>query len=265
MDNIEALKEELKQTKLAYQMALQMSQFKGGFLMRIGHEFRSPLSSLIGLHQLILSDLCETREEEKKFIEDAYKSALKLIKIIDEVINVSKIENGRVQLEITSISLDIVLNTIRDLTHLQAANKNIPLEFLPVAPTIEVSIDLSRFIQALVYAIDSGIILLKEGQIKIRVSDSQEEGLVKIWLDIYSPVKIAIESINLHDTFPIERIENLQATGKQLELSPFTKILLAQNLLETMGGSLKIAPAPLGETTITRLECLVPLAEVPMN
>ena len=78
-DEIEALKEELKQTELALQMAAQMSQFKGGFLARTSHELRSPLSSLIGLHQLIVSDLCDDPEEEREFVAQAYQYALKLM------------------------------------------------------------------------------------------------------------------------------------------------------------------------------------------
>ncbi|GBF84663.1 histidine kinase dimerization/phospho-acceptor domain-containing protein [Aphanothece sacrum] len=70
-DEIEALKQELEQTKLAYQMAVQLSQFKSGFLAKTSHELRSPLSTLMGLHQLILSDLCENHEEEREFIEQA--------------------------------------------------------------------------------------------------------------------------------------------------------------------------------------------------
>ena len=42
--------------ELAYQMAQEMSDFKGGFLARVTHELRSPLNGLIGLHQLILED-----------------------------------------------------------------------------------------------------------------------------------------------------------------------------------------------------------------
>ena len=70
MNEIDELKEELKQAQLAYQMAAQMSQFKAGFLARTSHELRSPLSSMIGLHQLILSDLCESPEEQKEFIKE---------------------------------------------------------------------------------------------------------------------------------------------------------------------------------------------------
>ncbi|MGL5880139.1 MAG: sensor histidine kinase, partial [Xenococcaceae cyanobacterium] len=94
MNEIEALKEELKQTQLAYQMAIQWSQFKAGFLARISHELRSPLSSLIGLHQLILSDLCESPEEQREFLSQAHQSALKLMRLIDEVVDIAKTSYG---------------------------------------------------------------------------------------------------------------------------------------------------------------------------
>src|SRR4028118_383672 len=81
LEKFDALCEQLKQTQLAYQMAHEMSQFKSGFLARTSHELRSPLSSVIGLHQLILSDLCDSPEEEREFVAQANASALKLVKL----------------------------------------------------------------------------------------------------------------------------------------------------------------------------------------
>jgi signal transduction histidine kinase len=89
-DELQPLKEELKQTQLAYEMAKEMSQFKAGFLARTSHELRSPLSSLIGLHQLILQDLCDSPEEERQFVAQANTSALKMVKVLDDLVKVSK-------------------------------------------------------------------------------------------------------------------------------------------------------------------------------
>jgi len=52
MDDIDALKRELQQTRLAYQMAVAINHLKSSFLGRVAHELRSPLSSMISLHQL---------------------------------------------------------------------------------------------------------------------------------------------------------------------------------------------------------------------
>src|ERR671932_28169 len=80
--DLQPLKEELKQTKLAYEMAKEMSQFKAGFLARTSHELRSPLSTMFGTLQLILSDLCDDPAEEREFVEQAHVAALKLVKLI---------------------------------------------------------------------------------------------------------------------------------------------------------------------------------------
>ena len=93
------LLQELQQTQLAYYKAQEMSQFKAGFLTRISHELRSPLSSIMGLHQLILADLCENPEEEREFIGQAHEKSFKLLKLLDEILNISKIESGRNKLD----------------------------------------------------------------------------------------------------------------------------------------------------------------------
>ncbi|XHX75955.1 MAG: sensor histidine kinase [Stenomitos frigidus ULC029] len=86
---------ELQALQMAYQFATEMSQFKGGFLARTSHELRSPLNGMIGMHQLILEDLCDSPEEEREFIAQANESALKLIKLLDTVLDVARLEHGK--------------------------------------------------------------------------------------------------------------------------------------------------------------------------
>ncbi|NJL83245.1 MAG: hypothetical protein HC890_10340 [Chloroflexaceae bacterium] len=90
MDETQALRQQLQQWQLALYRAVQMSQFKAGFLARTAHELRSPLASLMGLHQLVLHDLCENREEEREFIAQAHSAAQKLMNLLDEVVRSPK-------------------------------------------------------------------------------------------------------------------------------------------------------------------------------
>ena len=106
------LLQELKQTQLAYYQSKEMSQFQAGFLARISHELRSPLGSIIGLHQLILTDLCDNPQEEREFVGQAHEKSLKLLKLIDEILNVSKIESGRNKLDIETLQLSEFLQEI---------------------------------------------------------------------------------------------------------------------------------------------------------
>jgi signal transduction histidine kinase len=240
MKDIEELKKELQETQLAYQMAAQMSQFKAGFLARTSHELRSPLSSLIGLHQLILSDLCESPEEEREFINQAYKSALKLMKLIDEIVSVAKIEYGSNQLHLETLQIEEIFNDVYSLTHLQAANRNLSLEIsFPDSPIL-VCADRVRLVQSIVNLIDSGISLMEEGRITVRANSVTKSNSVKIEIDLQCSVNIWQEGIDKANRQSEITKEEIKELSQEINLSPAMKLLLSQTLMETMGGHLEV-------------------------
>lgn len=255
MNEFEQLKEELKQTQLAYQMAAQMSQFKAGFLARTSHELRSPLSSLIGLHQLILSNLCESPEEEREFIAQAYQSALKLMQLIDEIVSVAKTEYGSNQLDLQSLQLADIFTQVYSLTHLQAANRNLMLTIIPPDSSLYVLADRARLVQLIVNLIDSGISVMEEGKIAVTASSSNSDW-IEIAIDFQCPATIWKEEVNTEDREEIISEQNLVARQSQntkkkvkeliqaITLSPAMKLLLSQTLLETMGGHLQMSELP---------------------
>ena len=235
---IENLEAELKNTQLAYQMAAQMSQFKAEFLARTSHELRSPLSSLIGLHQLILSDLCESPEEQKEFLTQAYNSAMKLMALIDEIVAVSKTEYGTKQLKMESLSLADLFQEVRNLTHLQAANRNLKLEIVPPESTIYVSGDRSRLIQTLTNLIDNGITMMKEGCIKLIAIEEAE--VIKIEINFDCPAQMWQEEVKTKESLLDRDLAQIRDLVQNIKLSPSMRLLLSQTLLETMGGSLQL-------------------------
>ena len=239
MNEIEELKQELEQAQLAYQMAAQMSEFKAGFLARTSHELRSPLSSMIGLHQLILSDLCESPEEQKEFIAQAYNSALKLMKLIDEIVAVSKIEYGSNRLNLESLQLSEIFTEINRLTHLQAANRNLELEIAAPDPSLQVFADRSRLIQLIFNLIDSGISLMSEGSIKVNAS-ALDGDRVKIEIDLQCPATVWQEDRETLEPTTDLDLTKIRQILSDISLSPQMKLLLSQTLLETMGGSLEL-------------------------
>ena len=239
MNEIDELKEELKQAQLAYQMAAQMSQFKAGFLARTSHELRSPLSSMIGLHQLILSDLCESPEEQKEFIAQAYHSALKLMKLIDEIVAVSKTEYGTNSLHLESLNLGEIFAEIDRLTHLQAANRNLRLNIKPPEPHLCVFADRSRLIQLIFNLIDSGISLMRTGRIELSTTEITSEQ-VKFIIDLECPTALWQETNSAPPDLQTQDIASTRELLQKISLSANMKLLMSKTLLETMGGSLKL-------------------------
>lgn len=246
--------EDLKQALLAYQMAALMNQFKTGFLARVSHELRSPLSSLISLHQLILSDLCENPEEEKEFINQAYQSALKLMKLIDNIIDVAKIEYGTNILEIKQLDLKELFIDIYNLVYLQVANKNLTLEIINLKDSVIILADQKRLKQILITLIDTGISVMEKGNIKVsaNILDSNK---LEINFDFDCESSKWSESVNLLEIIPESTPEEVKNLSKKIEFSPGMKLILCQNLVETMGGKLLLISP---ENNITRIQCLLP-------
>jgi K+-sensing histidine kinase KdpD len=261
MNEVEVLKEELKQTQLAYQMAIQWSQFKAGFLARISHELRSPLSSLIGLHQLILSDLCESPEEQREFLSQAHQSALKLMRLIDEVVDIAKTSYGTKNMTVEPVLLTEIFTDAHSLTHLQAANRNLKLQIESPDPSLYVMVDRARMLQLLAILIDGAIEVMREGKIVLAAYPSSEPSVLDVGIEIESPFQVWNDSTDLLQHLNSVSPENLPSNTSPLNFSPGMKLMLAQTLIETMKGHLIVLDLTQEEAKpLTRLQCSIPLA-----
>jgi hypothetical protein len=255
--DVPALLQQLKQTQLAYQLAHEMSQFKAGFLVRVSHELRSPLNSLIGLHQLILSDLCDDPAEEREFVAQAHESALRLINLIDEILSVARIEHSSNQLEIQPLELASVLEEVYNLTHLLAANSNFTIELSLPEPEIYILADPRGLRQILVNLVDTCIAQMDEGSIYISAQPIPEDESVHIWLDVPLPASAWSEPINLMVSEP----KSSEPIKEDIAPSPGMTLLLNQTLLELMKGHLEIVSTltDTAESNFTRIQLTIPL------
>ncbi|PZV27346.1 MAG: sensor histidine kinase [Snowella sp.] len=262
MSDIEQLTTELENTKIAYQMAQEINQLKTGFLGRAAHELRSPLSSLISLHQLILFDFCENPEEEKQFLEHAYQSAQKLLEMIDELILVSKLDYGAVPFNLEPIDLNSICFELESLTKLQSANRNLKVVITPDSAPVNVLVDQGRLLQTLVMLIDTGIREMTKGSIQVSIKGNKIENLAHIDLDIPCP----LESWQKDPDSPLDtqtkNIEQWKKFSENLHHSPKMKFLLAQTLFQKMGGELMLSSINKANSTetITQIQGVLQLA-----
>lgn len=283
-----SLTQKLKQTEIAYQLAIQMSQFKAGFLARTSHELRSPLNSLIGLHQLILSDLCDDPAEERAFVAQANSSALKLINLIDQILEVSRVEHGNSKLEIQPLQLATVLAEVYNLTHLIAANRNIHLHLSPPEAEIYVLADPRWLRQVLLNLLDTCLTQIESGSVSIRIfCDQAQPGHEKIeaqpqlatghekiaaqpqlptgtsfatdyaqiWIDVNPSIATWSDPIDLNQT-----AQSNESVLKNTAPSSGMNMLLIQTILELMQSRLEIVnPHEADADSFTRLQLTIPL------
>jgi signal transduction histidine kinase len=266
----QALAEQLQRTQLAYWMAVEMAQFKAGFLARTSHELRSPINSVISLHQLILSDLCEDPAEEREFVAQAYAAAEKMLALLDRLISIAKAGHGAEQLQLQPLQLQEVLEEVQQFTQLQAQNRNLRLVIEKPDPNLYVLADSRWLRQVLVSLIDTPISLMQDGYIRVTTGVFPEAQQVQVWIEDERPVGFWSEAIDLLDCLD-QRIEkpNLKP-DLQLESrspSPGLTLLINQTLLELMGGRLTVVAAPPLEASqeraasgLTRIQCTLPLS-----
>ncbi len=259
----------LPQTQLAYLMAQQMSQFKGGFLARTSHELRSPLSNIIGLHQLILSDLCDDSAEERNFVAQAHEAALELVKLLDEILNVARIEHGTNKLEIQPLQLSFVLEEVCNILRMVAANRRHQLQLSPPSPEIFVLADPRWLRQIILSLIDAAMFCIEDGgTFYLSVQQVPESSFIYICID--SPLAVSCWND------PVDLLQNdrrrgeLRGTANLVaptlnKSSPGLALLLSQTLLEVMQGKLEIIPAPTDSETSPTTRMLISIPQLTLD
>jgi len=252
---------------VAYYLATQNAQFKAGFLGRTAHELRSPLNGVIGMHQLILGDLCDDVAEERDFLEQAHQSALKMVNLLDEVIRISKVDTGTLPLQLQPVQAAELLKTVYEMIHLQAQDRNIRLEFSFPDPAIYVEADPDVLCQVLTHRIDSLILTPDISRIRVGadlgVGDEAQPGLC-FWVEDGRPAAAWQESRDSMEGDrtplpPFPSKAHLPTFQTPPHLSPGLLLQIDQILLERMGSRLEWAAA---DPDAIRLQWTLPLANI---
>lgn len=114
-----------EQKKIARELALH-SQYKSEFLANMSHELRTPLNSIILLSQLLGKDPHQNlNEKQLKYVNVIHKSGNSLLELINEVLDLSKIESGEMELSLEDVELHDMIDNIRSMFDPIAAEKNL--------------------------------------------------------------------------------------------------------------------------------------------
>ncbi|MGJ3250672.1 MAG: sensor histidine kinase, partial [Elainellaceae cyanobacterium] len=280
-DSSQALYEHLLHTQLAYQMAIEMQQFKAGFLARTSHELRSPMNGVLSLHQLILADLCEDQAEEREFVAQAYACGQKMLALLDETISVSKLEHGTTQLNIQPLQLSYLLSEVRQLTHLHAQNRNVKLHIDDPDSDLYVAVDHRWFRQVLINLIVTPIYAMDGGSVRLVIEPSPTPDSVFLRIEDDRPSETWSEPLDLMVKSP-ERLSSPKAclqtlrqttdTSKLATLAPHStsglSLVSNQIIMHLMQGTLELLSVPVkndhmppDRANTIQIQCMIPLAK----
>jgi len=125
---INKMTESLGRTIQKKVQAESANQTKSLFLANMSHEIRTPLGAIVGFSEL-LKDPTVTTRERQQYAEIIYRTGSNLTKIINDILDLSKVEAGRLEVEKTYFPLSDLLSEIRSLVELKAGEKSISLKF----------------------------------------------------------------------------------------------------------------------------------------
>ncbi|MBE9117888.1 response regulator [Lusitaniella coriacea LEGE 07157] len=159
----------LQEQKQAQHAAEAANRAKSKFLANMSHELRTPLNAILGFTQVILRDEASP-QEQRNYIEIVNRSGEHLLSLINDILEMSKIEAGKITLNPSSFDLYRLLNTLEDLFHLKAQMKDLQLLFerTPEVPQ-HITTDQNKLRQILINLLGNAFKFTQQGSVTLRV------------------------------------------------------------------------------------------------
>ncbi|MBN1488154.1 MAG: GAF domain-containing protein [Anaerolineae bacterium] len=169
-----AAKEALVVAKQAQKTAEAANKAKSAFLANMSHELRTPLNAILGFTQLMNRDPNLTSEQREN-LETINRSGMHLLSLINDVLEMSKIEAGRTVLTIQSFDLHRMLYELETMFMLRASNKGLALHFICNANMPQyVRTDEKKLRQVLTNLLGNAVKFTNDGHVTLRVSGQPE-------------------------------------------------------------------------------------------
>jgi len=158
------LQEQAKDLALLNQRLVAASAAKSSFLANVSHELRTPLNSIIGFSQILEDGLAgKLSEKQAEYVGYVLASGTHLLSLIDDILDLSKVEAGKLELEVTKFSVRSPIEAIVSQMGARCREKNIELT-VEIAPhEVELEADERKFRQILLNLLSNAVKFTPEG------------------------------------------------------------------------------------------------------
>ncbi|HKW51842.1 MAG TPA: ATP-binding protein [Candidatus Eisenbacteria bacterium] len=262
LESIQEQQEELQaknaQLELYVEELMNADRLKNEFLANTSHELRTPLNSIIGFLNLVLDGLCENEEEQRELLGHALRSGRHLLDLINDVLDLSRIEAGRIQLELREVDLGFVLAEVQSTLAVQALEKHLLFEVASPPHGLKVSADEARLRQVLMNIVGNAIKFTQRGEVRVSVD---------------APAGSPFVEIRVKDTgigVPADRRERLFRKFSQADASTTRRfggtglgLVIVKELLEMMGGGVRLDSGGDGLGTLVTISVVRAVGQAP--
>jgi two-component system, sensor histidine kinase len=234
------LEQEIVVRKRAEKAAEVANQAKSTFLANMSHEIRTPMNAVIGFSEILASEI--TDKKQKSYLNSIQMASKNLLTLINDILDLSKIEAGRLNIQYEPVNLQMILTELQQIFNLKMAEKQ--LEFImEIDETLPqfLCLDETRLRQVLLNLIGNAVKFTESGYIKLCANQKASENQIDLILAVEdSGIGISSDQHNL--IFESFRQQDGQSTrqygGTGLGLT------ITKRLVEIMNGQISLSSVP---------------------
>ncbi|MEZ0228838.1 MAG: ATP-binding protein [Planctomycetota bacterium] len=257
LGDLEKKNAELERAKL---QAERESSFKSKFLAGMSHELRTPLNAIIGFSEMLEQELFGSlNERQKEYVGLVLQSGRHLLALVNDILDISKVEAGRMSLDRERMSFDKVVASVADITRALAVRQGVTLDLGVPRGLPEIDVDLLRMKQVLYNLLSNAIKFTPAGGVVVltaRTSGAELEFSIE-------DSGIGIKPEDLPRLF--HEFEQIEVPKGALPVKPEGTglgLALTKRLVALHGGTIAIESEP---QRGTRVRVRVPLADAPVR
>lgn len=234
------LRRSSERISLANAELARAARLKDEFLANMSHELRTPLNSILGLSELLLEEVNGVlTDRQRSFLQTIEQSGEHLLALINDILDLSKIESGKVAIELGSVALDSICQSSLNFVREQARHKEIKLTYQIDQSLSEIEADERRLIQVLINLLSNAVKFTpNRGRVQLEVKLNDPQKVVEFQV---TDTGIGIAPENLSQIFePFIQVDSSLSrryTGTGLGLS------IVRRIVELHGGSIRVASA----------------------
>lgn len=225
------------------------------FLATTSHELRTPLTSIIGFSRLLVDGYVDDPVEQRDLLDDVHRSALHLLSLVDDILDLSRIEAGRLDITVESVDLAGLLAEVMTLTKTQANEKGLALVTHVPTTLPPIRVDRSRMRQILLNVIGNAIKFTDRGEIQVSGAETEDGDGAWVRVDVADTgIGIALDKQPLL----FEKFRQIDPSHHRRHGGSGLGLAISKALIERMRGRILLRSA--GEGMGTTVTLTVPVA-----
>ncbi|MES2790027.1 MAG: ATP-binding protein [Planctomycetota bacterium] len=228
--------------------ALAASKAKSQFLANMSHEIRTPMNAILGYTEQLRRERHKFGPDEREFVDTVYSSGQHLLRLINDVLDLSKIESGRMDVQPEECSPHQIITQVMVLMRVPALEKGLTLDHHWIGPVpVTIHTDGEKLRQVLINVIGNAIKFTEQGGVRILTRLNRAAGLLEM------------EVIDTGIGIPRDQLERIFRPFTQADYSMTRRysgtglgLTISRRIAELLGGSLT-AESEMGTGSIFKL------------